>query len=317
MQIELPDSLYGWAPILAMGMGLGITYVIFNGWLFFQRRRRRRSPLTQGLLRGPGEALRTAVDDLSTDSLALFFAAFMGPVLVFSIHLSQSYIAGIPETLSRIVISSVLAAAISIYCALKAIKIFAKMRQYQLGLECEIAVGQELNSLLAHGFQVFHDFPAEKFNIDHVVVGPTGVFAIETKGRSKPVRGKGKEDVRVVFDGKQLQFPTWTENAPIEQTRRQAQWLQNWLSRVVGESVYVTPTLAIPGWFIERISRTDMPIYNGKRPDNLFPKYGERRYDQSMIQRISHQLDHRCRDVEIKSDRHTRAVDPEFGKAKA
>jgi Nuclease-related domain len=32
--------------------------------------------------------------------------------------------------------------------------------------------------------------PAEGFNIDHVVVGRNGVFAVETKGRSKPVKGR-------------------------------------------------------------------------------------------------------------------------------
>jgi hypothetical protein len=31
-------------------------------------------------------------------------------------------------------------------------------------------------------------------NIDHVVIGKNGVFAVETKGRSKPMRGKGNDD---------------------------------------------------------------------------------------------------------------------------
>ena len=317
MQIELPDAFYAWAPVLVVGMSLLIMYVCIKMWLSWQRRRRQRSPLTRGLLRGPGESLRKVLDDLSTDMLAYFFAAWSGPIVVFSIHLSQSYLGGIPETRFRIVFSLVLAAGVSVYCIVKVLKLAATARQYQLGLECELAVGQELNSLQAHGFRVFHDFPADKFNIDHVIAGPTGVFAVETKGRSKPMRGKGKEDARVVFDGKSLKFPTWTEKAPIKQARRQGQWLHNWLTRAVGENIDVMPALAIPGWFVERISRADMPIYNGTRPDNIFPNYGKRRYDNSMIQRIAHQLDQRCRDVEIKSDRHTRAVDQKFGKAQA
>ena len=37
------------------------------------------------------------------------------------------------------------------------------------------------------GFAVFHDVPGDKaFNVDHVVIGPQGVFAVETKGRGKP-----------------------------------------------------------------------------------------------------------------------------------
>lgn len=315
MQIELPDSLNAWAPIGVVVLGVGIMYVCVTEWLFLQRRRRQRSPLTRGLLRGPGESLQNVLDDLSMNMTAFFFVAWAGPIVVFSIHLSLSYLAGIPETRFRIVFGTVLAAGICIYCVVRVLKHAARVRQYQLELECELAVGQELNSLQAHGFQVFHDLPTDKLNIDHVIVGPTGVFAVETRGRSKPVHGKGKEDARVVFDGKSLKFPAWTEQEPVKQTRRQAQWLHNWLTQAVGVSVDVMPAIALPGWFVERISRADMLIFNGTQPDNIFPNYGARRYDNSMIEQIAHQLDRYCRDVETKSGRHTKAVDQKFGKA--
>jgi hypothetical protein len=47
------------------------------------------------------------------------------------------------------------------------------------------------------GYQVFHDVQFERRNVDHVVVGPKGVFALETKTRRKPF----KEKNRVAFDG--------------------------------------------------------------------------------------------------------------------
>jgi len=40
------------------------------------------------------------------------------------------------------------------------------------------------------GYHVYHDFPAERFNIDHVVVGPAGAFAIETKAVQSLPRGR-------------------------------------------------------------------------------------------------------------------------------
>ncbi len=55
-----------------------------------------------------------------------------------------------------------------------------------LGPDCEMAVGQELNNPMCAGYRVYNDVPAEGLNIDHVVVGRNGVFAVETKGRSKP-----------------------------------------------------------------------------------------------------------------------------------
>jgi hypothetical protein len=47
-------------------------------------------------------------------------------------------------------------------------------------------VGQFLERLRDDGARVFHDVPGEGFNLDHVVISPHGLCAIETKTYSKP-----------------------------------------------------------------------------------------------------------------------------------
>ena len=54
---------------------------------------------------------------------------------------------------------------------------------------------------MLQGFHVYHDFPAEGFNIDHIVVGAKGVFAVETKTRSKRTTANRREDATVEYDG--------------------------------------------------------------------------------------------------------------------
>lgn len=103
-------------------------------------------------------------------------------------------------------------------------------------------------------FSVYHDFPADKFNIDHIVIAGSAVFAIETKSRKKPAE-KGRESAKVRYDAQQLFFPKHTEVKPIEQAGYQAAWLEKLLHRAVGEPVRVIPLLALPGWFIERTNR--------------------------------------------------------------
>jgi Nuclease-related domain len=49
------------------------------------------------------------------------------------------------------------------------------------GAEGEEAVGQILEGLGGDGWHVIHDVTFGRGNIDHVVVGPGGVFAVETK----------------------------------------------------------------------------------------------------------------------------------------
>lgn len=78
----------------------------------------------------------------------------------------------------------------------------------RLAYLAETAVGQELNQLMLKGYHVYHDFPAEKFNIDHIVVGPAGIFAIETEARTKKSNPHGKTNAEILHDGKSLQFPS-------------------------------------------------------------------------------------------------------------
>ena len=53
---------------------------------------------------------------------------------------------------------------------------------WAIGAAGESKVGKRLEKLPSE-YKVFHDrkIPSSRANIDHIVVGPTGVFAIETK----------------------------------------------------------------------------------------------------------------------------------------
>jgi hypothetical protein len=54
------------------------------------------------------------------------------------------------------------------------------------GLAGERRVGAELNRLGRHGWRVLHSIPlANKADIDHLLIGPGGVFSINTKHHHK------------------------------------------------------------------------------------------------------------------------------------
>ena len=50
-------------------------------------------------------------------------------------------------------------------------KLLHERRAVRLGYEGELAVGQELEQFRHDGYYVYHDFPADTFSIDHIVVG--------------------------------------------------------------------------------------------------------------------------------------------------
>lgn len=271
------------------------------GLVYFWRKKhaaKRRSPLSQMLLRSPGESVRAELDDASDEALISFVMLPLVPLLLYAMHISQSYFLGKPETILRtaiVVVFALVAVGYFMNAILKHLKKISKLRQ---GYEGEVAVAQELNQLMRIGAYVFHDVPGEGFNIDHVIVSPRGIYAVETKSRMKPNRDRGSEDANVVFDGKRLNFPGWSETAPLEQAARQARWLENWLSSAVGASVGVKAVLALPGWYVDRRGKSDVVIINGKNATGTFGKLSHATLSEELCQRVAHQLEQRCRDVE-------------------
>jgi Nuclease-related domain len=95
-------------------------------------------------------------------------------------------------------------------CAVMAWRRLKQIRDYRRGLAGEQAVAEQLQPLFASGYRVFHDIPCEngsaKWNIDHVAVGAGGVFAIETKYRTKRPGRNGGRDQDATYDGHRIEF---------------------------------------------------------------------------------------------------------------
>lgn len=67
---------------------------------------------------------------------------------------------------------------------------------WQTGAAGEVRTGRMLDPLEAEGFRILHDrkIPgARSANIDHIVIGPPGVFVVETKSYKGSLRIRGDE----------------------------------------------------------------------------------------------------------------------------
>ena len=284
-------------PALLILFVYGLFYLVTKVLVAHNKLKKRRSPFKDKFLRSPGESIRLQLEDLSADINVHLISALFLPLVFYSSVLSQAYFGNRTPSLPLILILILLAALFEVYFVVRLVKLLNRRRQLRLGYEGELAVGQELNQLLRHGYYVYHDFPADRFNIDHVVLGPAGVFAVETKARRKPTTGNGQSDAKVIYDGQKLHFPDWMETKPLEQARRQAQWFSKWLSSAVGDSIHAQPVIALPGWYVDRISANGFPVINPKNFRSILKSNKRILLDKSMIARIVHQIDQRCRDV--------------------
>jgi hypothetical protein len=260
-------------------------------------RQRRRSPIGIALLRGPAHSLREQLDEAGNDltwDLALLMVA---PLVALATFLAQSHLRGLPQMAHLAPVYALAVAAFIAYMLRKLLKAGVRVDPLKAGYDAEMAVGQELDQLMRQGAATFHDLPAEQFNIDHVVVAAEGVFAIETKGFTKPNQGHGKADATVAYDGETLKFPTWTTKEPLEQAERQAAWLAKWLSSAVGAPVSVLPVVALPGWFVDRTGRGRVRVFSRKELAGLLKSRGTQPLSAQGVQRIAHQVEQRCRTV--------------------
>jgi hypothetical protein len=258
----------------------------------------RRNPLTKDLLRGPGESLREQIDEM-TSELAGNFALSLTPLLwAYASYVSAvAYADKVPGAWVAWVLGGISIAAQAVLVS-QIWRLLKARRSLTLGFEAELAVGQELNELARQGFHVFHDVPVKRSNVDHIVVGSNGVFAIETKGRAKPRHSSAKPAHEVQYDGAILQFPGWRESDPLEQAKYQAKWVGEWLSSAVGEPVKAHPVLVLPGWFVKTTKPGGIPVLAAPNIVKYVPRMTQGpRLDEGLIKRVVFQLDQRCRNV--------------------
>ncbi|MEJ1129087.1 nuclease-related domain-containing protein [Variovorax sp. CCNWLW225] len=270
------------------------------GFLIARKRRaraRRRSPVAIDLLRSPGHTIREQLDEVGIDVLTNVFLLMLVPLLALATFLAQSHLRGLQGMMPLSPIYVVLVLSFVAVMVRKLWRAGGQLDKLKAGYDAELAVGQELDQLMRQGAYVFHDFPADGFNIDHVVIATAGVFAVETKGFTKPNRGLGRADATVAFDGKVLKFPTWTTKEPLEQAERQADWLAKWLSSATGGRVYAFPVLALPGWFVELSGRSNVNVYSGRQLSQLLRSRSAKPLSDQDIQRVAHQVQQRCRTV--------------------
>lgn len=268
---------------------------VLMGWKYFVSRDKRRSPLNFKLFHLPGEQLRQRIaEEEEKLTEAVLLVAISGPAFLLAwlfARLHKLDWSRIELGVSDLILAMAGLAVLG-YGVAKTIKHVGIKRRYRQGLEGELAVAQCLTTLIGEDCIVFHDVPAEKFNLDHVIIGPHVVFAVETKSRLKPEK-TGSDSARVRYDGARLQFPEHIEVRPLEQARNQARWLAQYLGSAAGEKVKVVPVLALPGWFVESTPESrsaDVVVNNCKNPRFVVSEKFGPPMAEHLRQRIAHAL---------------------------
>jgi len=255
--------------------------------------------LTGPLLRSAGESLRERIEETTSSLFEAFFIVALLPSVMGGGILLSSFATGGEVNTSSVILTIVVWGCFTAYYLRRLFKLLSERHNLRLGLDGELSVAEELNKLMLDGYHVYHDFPANKFNIDHILIGPTGVFAVETKTRSKRKADRGKSGVEVTYDGNRLSFPGGYNINALAQAKGQGTWLEKWLTSAVGEMVSVETIVTLPGWYVKRIKPESVPVLNPKEIRGYVTSK-KKLLSETMIKRIVHQVEQRCRNIEPK-----------------
>jgi len=213
----------------------------------------KRFPVKERRLHSAGESLEQELEETISDIMVMVLCATL-LIAVALFEWIRLWLGLYPSKQSAIVITVINV----LLCGFVALRIRSRLRHAKnlsVGAKGEKTVGQFLETLRAKGYQVFHDIPGDGHNIDHVLIGPTGVYTIETKTRMKP-----EGDARVSYDGSEVRVNGFApDRDPVGQALAQARELRAILKSSTGKEFFVRPVVVYLGWYVEQ------PV--GKKPE--------------------------------------------------
>jgi len=215
--------------------------------------KKTKSPLKRSPLRVPGQSLSDELVDNAFDSIAgpYMIAVLLG--VMAATEWVRWYFGSPPSPY----LYSAIAVAGGLWSFWKVRRGMARAIQLRQGRDGERAVAQYLEWFRSKDFFVFHDVPTGDANIDHVLIGTRGVFVIETKTMSKPLRG---DCIVSITDGRLAANGRVLDRDPIVQAKAQARWLANFF----GESKLkqpIQPVVVFPGWFVEKFDMKALSVW--------------------------------------------------------
>jgi len=204
------------------------------------------SPLKDPRTRYPGQSLSEQVNDI-TETLR---EELLSPFLFFLLAM-VSWIYYYTPTKPNPWIYTIFFLIATWVCIRRVRPLFKRRRNLEKGMVGEQILGKFLEEhLMPSNYTIIHDLICKNgektFNVDHVVVGPTGVFSIETKYWKKP----DGPNHQIFYDGKKILVDGYApDNDPLVEAIAGARTVASILESRTGKHFDVKPIVVFLGWY--------------------------------------------------------------------
>ncbi len=117
-------------------------------------------------------------------------------------------------------------------------------RQVKFVRDANVAIGHQLQQISTGANRVFHDIRTSAGVVDHVLVGQTGIYAVNVVAR------RSTRDGTAVLSGHELSFSNSDNAIPIVDITASTARLEKEICQLLGHKIRVRSVIAVPGWDI-------------------------------------------------------------------
>ncbi len=117
-------------------------------------------------------------------------------------------------------------------------------RQVRFLRDANVAIGHQLQRIATGVNRVFHDVETSAGIVDHVLVGQSGIYAVNVVAR------RGGTNGSAILKNSHLYFPKRGEPVPVVNVTASTARLEKEICRLLGHKIRVRSVIAVPGWKI-------------------------------------------------------------------
>ena len=176
-------------------------------------------------------------------------AIYLSGTLVFLVLFAAAYLlqagslfAGYPAW--QLWMQIVFLAVAALFAGWRLLRTILAYRQVRFVHDANVAVGHQLQQISTGANRVFHDVKTSAGVVDHVLVGQTGVYAINVVARRAPKNGNA------LLKNNNVAFTNRDEQVSVVDITASALRLEKEISRLLGHKIRVRSVIAVPGWNI-------------------------------------------------------------------
>ena len=238
-------------------------------WNLFTRSLNAHPNFPDAIMREAAQRFRDEFEALSRKQSA-YLGATLTFVFIFVVaHTfeAQLLFEGYPQwQLYLLLVTLFAAAGFALHRLICTIREWRRIRFLR---DANIAVGHSLQRIAVGHGRVFHDVPTPAGVVDHVIVGPGGIYAINVVAH----RAMRRENAQLA-DG-ELRFEPDGKTIPISDIASRTTRLEQEFRDLLKNAVRVRSVIAVPGWHVDSqtgdghlvVNERTLPMLRGWRSE--------------------------------------------------